>query len=454
MHFRFYFHRSFFQNPNALVSGTDPISDQPDYILPFQYKLPVFQALFKQFQTTFTSQMDDHVYLSFGLMVAISQQTHGDVIFTPNLNISSPCNIYKDSNIKEVIGCIDLLKIIRGRTCQELEQWPDHATLVDINRVLDKILSLPSNSPIVRFSAGMQILRQKLDEWNQVAHRNNNLRTEEGQVADIIQKWTKMELQFWRECLNEKFETVQQRANKYWFFIYNIIHEYFGQTLPSNSLNVDRLKQMFGNTPSESLEEHKTGHLKSTDIINIIKQFVENSNYADFGVRMRIIKSFEVYLQFLNQYQKNDHRYEKLSAIFYNILQFYEQFRFEIDHHNKQIRAPIEKKLKEFVKIESYNKDLSYFSMKNNIMHVHRNLHRFLKEYEELITVKITSVLSYKSNLLKELNEDQEDKRQRLQYEAKHDYCLIEVNNFVASSKLKVSLEMLNRNCNFLISRI
>lgn len=67
--------------------------------------------------------------------------------------------------------------------------------------------------------------------------------------------------------------SIKNGAYKYWFYIYNLLHEYL---------------------------ESKDGEDCSKDIIQTIQQFVQNSNYADFSVRMRLLKSFEMYLHYMN----------------------------------------------------------------------------------------------------------------------------------------------------------
>lgn len=52
----------------------------------------------------------------------------------------------------------------------------------------------------------MQILRQRLDEWNMVAHKNNNLRDLEAEIAEYIQHWMRLELNHWRNCMSFTFE--------------------------------------------------------------------------------------------------------------------------------------------------------------------------------------------------------------------------------------------------------
>lgn len=198
------------------------------------------------------------------------------------------------------------------------------------------------------------------------------------------------------------------------------------------------IEKSFGeNEPLKELTEEekaatKTRKIKSIEIIKVLQQFIESSNYGEFGLRMKILKSFEFYLNHIESSKKRNN----LISIIHNLYLYFNQFSLEIEETCKSMRTPIEKKLKEFVKIESYNKDLSYFSMKNNIAKVHRNLHKFLKEFEKLLKGKISSVFIYKSNAAVEFNFDNE-KGKNLRFEAKVKYYMVEVKNFLASLKLK-----------------
>lgn len=72
--------------------------------------------------------------------------------------------------------------------------------------IIQRIYSLPSTSSIVRFNTGLQLLRQKIDEWNSVAHKLNNLRDLEQDIVELVHRWMRMELQYWRECLSQTYE--------------------------------------------------------------------------------------------------------------------------------------------------------------------------------------------------------------------------------------------------------
>lgn len=301
-------------------------------------------------------------------------------------------------------------------------------------RIIDRIRSLPVTSSVVRFSTGFQLLRQKLDEWNKLAHKNNHMKDLEIEVAVHIQRWTKLELQFWRECLTQSYERMEEKGCKYWFFIYNLVHEYLrepkDQFASCDLTDIKSVEKCFGTDDVvNDVEVKPQKRLKSNDVVSVLKQFMESSNFAEFSLRMSLLKSFEQYLHHVNAPTK---RRDNLIKILHNLHLYYDQFRAAIVERIKAIRAPIEKKLKELVKIESYNKDLSYFSMKNNIARVHRNLHKFLKEFETNLNEKIVSVFQFK-----ELNFSMESERDKNRNDDNYiNPCTIDARFFVAPSKI------------------
>jgi midasin len=164
--------------------------------------------------------------------------------------------------------------------------------------LMNRIRGFASNSPLARC---LQILRPKMGEWNSVAHRLNNFKDVEFEIAELIQKWMRLELQCWRESLNQSLEMVRGKAYRYWFFLYNLIHEFL-----SNGDNVNTEKESslvdFNDVEKriagdEVLEEKPTaGKISLAAITRVLKQFIESSNYAEFSIRMQLVKSFENYL--------------------------------------------------------------------------------------------------------------------------------------------------------------
>ena len=69
-------------------------------------------------------------------------------------------------------------------------------------------------------------------------------------------------------------------------------------------------------------------------------------------------------------------------SILWNTYNYFAQFSSQVAAVIKEKRAPIEKKLRDFVKICSWDRDLSYWSVKDTVEKVHKVLHKHTKEFE------------------------------------------------------------------------
>ncbi|XP_050325190.1 midasin [Bactrocera neohumeralis] len=418
-------------------------AQQLDFVEPFQARMQAFVPLYAYYKRGLNGWMTEAAYNSCIFALALQQQQLTNTDAAPLLSRTTRSyNYYKDANIPEIIGCMDLLKDIEALADAQLALYPEHASLIDIKRVIERIRTLPATAPVVRFNTGFQLLRQKLAQWNEVAHKGNHMRQEEVAVAEYVQRWMKLELQCWRNCLNETKEKIESNTHKYWFFIYQLLQEYLREReLNSSYTDIRNAEKRFGD--GEVLDEsevERKSKVNVNDIVHILRQFVEAANYGDFHVRLQLLQAFELYL----------HNVENLSvdssgtvaedclaliAGLRNLQIYFAQFAQEIEETAHSMRVPIEKKLKELVKIESYNKDLSYFSMRNNVARVHRNLNKFLKEYQQQLQQKITPVFQPKDATVKDYNFEN-DKGRELRYDTRIKYYLVEVKNFIAAQKL------------------
>uniref|UniRef100_A0A1B0DG03 Uncharacterized protein n=1 Tax=Phlebotomus papatasi TaxID=29031 RepID=A0A1B0DG03_PHLPP len=391
----------------ALVNVRDFHTDlKLDYINIYKLQMQIFQNIVKYYRSCVNSRLDDASYLGMSFLVEISRKNYD---LSRVEDKSMDYNFYDDSNVQEILPCLQLLNDIEERAKAELKLWPDHAALNDIVVLVDRIKTFPVTSSIVRFSAGFQLLGKRIDEWNSVAHRNNNMLDLKIKVTEFIQKWTKLELQYWRESLNHSFEKIKGSGYRYFFFLHNLIEEY---------LNEGKVTQNV-----EAFEEGSEVKIEESDVLKILNQFVESSNYAEFSLRLSLLKAFEMYL-----YMKETN--SRLEPLHYsNLHLYYSQLLPVVNETIATKRRPIEKELKERVKIASYTPDLSYISMKNNIKEMHKKVHKCSKQFELVLREKITPILvAEEAKDYSKTSEKTEDI---------HLHYTVDVNNFLVAEKLK-----------------
>lgn len=72
---------------------------------------------------------------------------------------------------------------------------------------------------------------------------------------------------------------------------------------------------------------------------------------------------------------------EILTNALWNIHNYFKQFVPNVESKVKELKAPIDKKLKDYVKIVTW-KDISYWSIKVTLEKTQKTLHKHIREFE------------------------------------------------------------------------
>lgn len=67
--------------------------------------------------------------------------------------------------------------------------------------------------------------------------------------------------------------------------------------------------------------------------------------------------------------------------ILWNIHEYFKQFLPNVEAKIKELKSPIDRKLKDYVKIVKW-KDISYWSVKDTIEKTQKALHKHIREFE------------------------------------------------------------------------
>lgn len=109
----------------------DSSDHQKCLIESFKLKSNVFYQLVQKYNHSLSSHVDDSFYSSVGFIIGIIQDTLQST--ESKMDGQAHYDFYKDSNIPEVQPTIELLNRLDERVLNELQQWPDHPVLIDVN---------------------------------------------------------------------------------------------------------------------------------------------------------------------------------------------------------------------------------------------------------------------------------------------------------------------------------
>uniref|UniRef100_A0A8D3BW26 Midasin n=1 Tax=Scophthalmus maximus TaxID=52904 RepID=A0A8D3BW26_SCOMX len=254
------------------------------------------------------------------------------------LTSEGPYDFYQQPNMSEACFCLPVLEQLSVAVRKRLDDWPEHPALIQLTVVMERIMAFSLASPLAKFLNGLEILLSKAQDWENNASRSVSLRKELEPVTMLIIQWRKLELNCWSSSLDNAMKRHTEKSTKHWFSIYQLVERYLEE---------------------QRMEEVE--HLSLSSVSSTLQAFMEGSTLGEFHTRLAMLLSFHCHLLLV----PNQPGRESLSSLLWNLNKYYSQFSDCIQNKISQLRQPIEKELKDFVKISKWN-DVSFWSIKQS----------------------------------------------------------------------------------------
>ncbi|XP_078798874.1 midasin isoform X2 [Oryzias latipes] len=347
-----------YQNPT-------PANHSKHHIQALVSSYQIASPIMLRFYYLIGSEVDQHL-AGCGLMLsALLQNTVQSSGGLHGLEVTweGPYDFYQQPNMSEARLCLPVLEQLSQAVKQRLRDWPEHPALVQLMVVMERILTFSLDSPLAKFLNGLEILLSKAQDWENNASRALSLRKELEAVTQLIIQWRKLELNCWSSSLDNAMIRHTQKSSKHWFAIYQLVERYL----------------------EEQRTEHNAGEkeerLSLSSASSTLQAFIEGSTLGDFHTRLQMLLNFHCHLLLVSDQPGR----ESLLALLWNLHRYYSQFSESIQARITQLRQPIEKELRDFVKISKWN-DVSFWSIKQSVDKTHRTLFKFVKKFEEALS--------------------------------------------------------------------
>ncbi|XP_035880357.1 midasin isoform X5 [Phyllostomus discolor] len=278
-----------------------------------------------------------------------------------------PYDFYQHPNVPEARHCQPVLQGFSETVSGLLQDWPEHPALVQLLVVMDRIRSFPLSSPISKFLNGLEILLAKAQDWEENASRALSLRKHLDLVSQMIIRWRKLELNCWSVSLDNTMKRHTEKSTKHWFSIYQMLEKHMQEQ-------------------TEEQEDDKQMTLML--LVSTLQAFIEGSSLGEFQVRLQMLLVFHCHVLLMPQVEGKD----SLCSVLWNLYHYYKQFFDRVQAKIVELRSPLEKELKEFVKISKWN-DVSFWSIKQSVEKTHRTLFKFMKKFEAVLSEPCRSSL-------------------------------------------------------------
>ncbi|XP_077160450.1 midasin isoform X2 [Paroedura picta] len=281
------------------------------------------------------------------------------------LQLEEPYDFYHHPNIQQVQLCQPVLENFAKEVRALLQEWPDHPVLVQLLVVMDRIHSFPLSSPLSKFLNGLEILLAKAQDWEETASRAVSLRKHLDLVTQLIIQWHKLELNCWSVSLDNTMQRQTEKSMKHWLSVYQIIEKCW-----------------------QEQAEKKTEEMNLATVVSTLQAFIEGSTLGEFHTRLQMLLEFHCHVLLMPQVEGND----ILRNVLWNLYHYYKQFSECVQAKLTELRQPIEKELKGFVKISKWN-DVSFWAVKQSVEKAHRTLFKFMKKFEAALNEPCRSAL-------------------------------------------------------------
>ncbi|XP_069109146.1 midasin-like [Argopecten irradians] len=285
-------------------------------------------------------------------------------------------DIYHDPYVAEVVQCRPVLDRLTARVQELLSEWPDHPTLKQLMKIMERILDFPVTCPIMKFLTGLELLLEKAQEWESNAARHVSIATQLADVSLLIMQWRKLELSCWSQCLESIRKKHKCHASRWWFHLYQLI-----QAFLQNSSQVPE-------TDNTSISQAEGEDGNQEEILKSLKQFMEIATLGDYSVRLGMLKAFHCQLVVMETSPKQ----ATLMSFLWNLHQFYDQFTDGVQKELDKLMSPVLKELKGFVKIARWT-DMNYWALKQTTEKTHRTLHKHMKSFKGILEVQVRGIL-------------------------------------------------------------
>lgn len=165
-----------------------------------------------------------------------------------------------------------------------------------------------------------------------------------------------------------------------------------------------------------SLVGSEHGTMSAEKLISACQQFMEQSTLGDFSVRLRLLKAFHCQAACAAE-SKTQSRFcflmwifnckcgfsAQLKNILWNAYVFYSQFSGPVATRLLNMRNPIEKKLKEAVKIARWT-DTNYWALRMSVEKTHRILFKHMRDFQDILSQNASPALNVPAVVLAEWN--------------------------------------------------
>jgi midasin len=286
-------------------------------------------------------------------------------------------DFYTDANIQEIKKATLAVESLRKRLEVLIREWPDQMVLQHLKHRCDGILSLDLHSSVAKVLSALEQLLLQTHDWEIYANRENTLKAHQQSLTGLVVEWRRLELSCWQMLLQSQALSFANGASESWFRLYDI------SVRGALAAADDEFRERPG-----ALAQY----LKQ--FTPLLDDFVRSSSLGQYEPRMRLLQTFESYVDLLALAKKGQHgqTLQRVRRLLHATSRYYNLFSPQIVTSLSEQRTTLEKEIQAFIKLASW-KDVNVHALKQSAQRTHHNLYKIVRKFRDVMRQPITTHL-------------------------------------------------------------
>ncbi|KAG6906152.1 hypothetical protein DXG01_015659, partial [Tephrocybe rancida] len=184
--------------------------------------------------------------------------------------------------------------------------------------------------------------------------------------------WRRLELSCWQVLLESQSKAFAEGVNEWWFRLYDA-------TIRGPIDSCDR----------EDGSDRVGQYLET--LIPLLDDFIRTSPLGEFGARMRLLQSFEIFIRRLSLDKTGDQKsaLNRVHRVLRSSRNYYDLSSSQISSHLAEQRATLEKEIRGFIKLASW-KDINVQALKASAQRTHHQLYKIIRKFRDVLRQPIS----------------------------------------------------------------
>jgi midasin len=278
-------------------------------------------------------------------------------------------DFYHDANIPELGKAARLLDAFRVRLDALIAEWPDQMVLRHLHERSQAISQLRLDTSLAKVLSALEQLLLNTDDWETYANKDNTLKVQQQQLADLIVDWRRLELKCWSTLLDREISSCVDAVSVWWPQLYESI--------------VSVVASFEGDASKAA------SHLQ--ELVPLLDSYFTQSPLGQFESRISLLRSFAKLVRCISTDSMLPSPFVAVSDLLDTLSLQYIEMLPAVQNSLAKQRAIVDKEISDFIKLASW-KDTNVHALKQSAQKTHRALHKCIRKFRSIIRQPVSGI--------------------------------------------------------------